>query len=111
MSGFAVIISWLRTFWHWVETGFSWILDGFILLFQFIFFTIFDGLLTVIETALAGIDLSSVLFNYAAAWSHLPTQLVWLINAIGLPQCFTILGAAYLIRLTLNLIPSVFTRV
>ncbi|MGD9950068.1 MAG: DUF2523 family protein [Desulfobulbus sp.] len=78
---------------------------------QFVFFTIFDGLLTVIETTLAAINLSAVVFNYAAAWSHLPDQLIWLINAIGLPQCFAILGAAYLIRLTLNLIPSVFTRV
>ena len=111
MSGFGVIIDWLSSVWHWVETGFTWILDGFILLIQFVFFTIFDGLLTVIETALAAINLSSMLFNYAAAWSNLPTQLIWLINAVGLPQCFTILGAAYLIRLTLNLIPSVFTRV
>ena len=111
MSGFATIISWLRTFWSWVETVITWTLNGFILLVQFVFFTIFDGLLTVIETALAAIDLSSVLFNYAATWSNLPTQLIWLINAVGLPQCFTILGAAYLIRLTLNLIPSVFTRV
>lgn len=111
MSGFGVIIDWLRTFWSWVETGFLWILDGFIVLIQFVAFTLLDGLLTVIETALAAIDLSSVVFNYAAAWSSLPTQLVWLINAVGLPQCFTILGAAYLIRLTLNLIPSVFTRV
>jgi len=37
--------------------------------------------------------------------------LIWLINAVGLPQCFALLGAAYLIRLTLNLIPGVFTRV
>jgi len=111
MSGFGVIIGWLRTFWEWVETGFTWILDGFIELLQFVVFTILDGLLSVVETALAAVDLSSVLFNYAAAWSHLPTQLIWLINAVGLPQCLTILGAAYLIRLTLNLIPSVFTRV
>jgi hypothetical protein len=111
MSGFGVIIGWLRTFWSWVETGFLWILDGFILLLQFVVFTILDGLLSVVETALAAVDLSSILFNYAATWSHLPTQLIWLINAVGLPQCFAILGAAYLIRLTLNLIPSVFTRV
>ena len=111
MSGFGVIIDWLSSVWHWVEIGFKWILDGFILLVQFVFFTIFDGLLTVIETTLAAIDLSSVIFNYAAAWSSMPTQLVWLINAVGLPQCFAILGAAYLIRLTLNLIPSVFTRI
>nr|WP_321467273.1 hypothetical protein [uncultured Desulfobulbus sp.] len=111
MSGFGVIIDWLETFWSWIETGFTWILNGLLVLIQFVFFTIFDGLLTVIETALAAIDLSSVIFNYAAAWSSMPTQLVWLINAVGLPQCFTILGAAYLIRLTLNLIPSIFTRV
>lgn len=111
MSALAVIINWLSTFWHWIQTCFTWLLDGFILLVQFVFFTIFDGLLTVIETTLAAIDLSSVIFNYAAAWSSMPTQLVWLINAVGLPQCFAILGAAYLIRLTLNLIPSVFTRV
>ncbi|HAY20636.1 MAG TPA: hypothetical protein DCY27_00385, partial [Desulfobacterales bacterium] len=86
MSGFGVIIGWLRTFWEWVETGFTWILDGFIELLQFVLFTILDGLLSVVETALAAVDLSSVLFNYAAAWSHLPTQLIWLINAVGLPQ-------------------------
>nr|WP_321467338.1 hypothetical protein [uncultured Desulfobulbus sp.] len=111
MSFFAVLIDWCRAFWTWCVVGFTWVLDGFILLVQFVFFTIFDGLLTVIETTLAAIDLSAVVFNYAAAWSNLPDQLVWLINAVGLPQCFTILGAAYLLRLTLNLIPSIFTRV
>jgi len=111
MSFFGVIIDWLTTFWSWIETAFTWILDGFILLLQFVFFTIFDGLLTIIETFLTTIDLSAVAFNYAAAWSNLPTQLVWMINAVGLPQCFTLLGAAYLVRLTLNIIPSVFTRV
>ena len=111
MSGFGVIIDWLRTFWNWVVTGFTWILDGFILLLQFVAYTLLDGLLLVVEGTLSAIDLSSVIFNYAATWSNLPTQLVWLINAIGLPQCFAILGAAYLIRLTLNLIPSWATRV
>jgi hypothetical protein len=111
MSGFATIIEWLRTFWNWVSTAITWILDGFILLLQFVAYTLLDGLLLVIETTLAAIDLSSVIFNYAATWSNLPPQLVWLINAVGLPQCMAILGAAYMIRLTLNLIPSVFTRV
>jgi hypothetical protein len=111
MSGFGVIIDWLRSFWSWVETGFTWILDGFITLLQFVVFTIFDGLLQVVETALNAIDFSSMVFNYAATWSHLPTQLIWLINAVGLPQCFAILGAAYLVRLLINLIPSWATRV
>ena len=111
MSGFGVIIDWLATFWGWVETGFTWILDGVVMLLQFVVFTVLDGLFLVVETTLGAINLSAVVFNYAASWSNLPTQLVWLINAVGLPQCFAILGAAYLIRLTLNLIPSVFTMV
>ena len=111
MSAFAVIIRWLSSFWSWVEKGFTWILDGFILLLQFVVFTILDGLFSVVETFLSALDISAIALNYAATWSSLPTQLLWLINAVGLPQCLTLLGAAYLIRLVLNLIPSVFTRI
>ena len=111
MSGFAVIIEWLSSFWSWVEKGFKWILDGLILLLQFVVFTIFDGLFLVVETVLAAIDLSSVIFNYAASWSSMPDQLVYLINAVGLPTCLGMLGSAYIIRLTINLIPSWATRV
>jgi len=76
-----------------------------------VFFIIFDGLLTIIETFFAALDFSSVVFNYSASWANLPDQLVWLINAVGLPQCLTLLGAAYMIRLSLNIIPSWATRV
>lgn len=111
MSAFAVVIRWLSTFWSWVETGFAWILDGFILLLQFVVFTILDGLFTVVETVLSTLNLSAIALNYAATWSNLPAQLIWLINAVGLPQCLSLLGGAYLIRMVLNLIPSVFTRI
>ena len=111
MSFFEVVIDWLRSVWHWVETGFRWILDGLVLLVQFVVFTILDGLFLVIEAFFSTINLSSIAFNYAASWANLPSQLIWLITATGLPQCFALLGAAYLIRLTLNLIPSWATRV
>ena len=111
MSFFEVLIGWLRSFWGWIETGFKWALDGFILLLQFVVYTILDGLFLVVETALAAINVSSIVFNYAASWANLPTQLIWLINAVSLPQCFAILGAAYGIRLLLNVIPATFTRV
>jgi hypothetical protein len=111
MSFFQTVVNWLTNFFAWVEQAFLWVLDGFVVILQFVVFTILDGLFLVVESIIAAIDLSAVVFNYAAAWSHLPDQLIWLINALGLPQCFTILGSAYLIRLLLNLIPSVFTRV
>ncbi len=111
MSFFQTVVNWLTNFFAWVEQAFLWVLDGLAVILQFVAFTILDGLFLVVESIIAAIDLSAVVFNYAAAWSHLPDQLIWLINALGLPQCFTILGSAYLIRLLLNLIPSVFTRV
>ena len=111
MSGFAVIIDWLSTLWGFVEKGFTWILDGFILLIQFVAFTVLDGLFSVVESFLGALDFSALVFNYAGTWSSLPPQLIWLINAVGLPQCFALLGVAYALRLGLNLIPAVFTRV
>jgi len=111
MSGFGVIIDWLWSFWLLVEKGFTWVINGFFLLIRFTLFSIFDGLLVVIEGFFSALDLSSIAFNYAAAWGGLPTQLIWLITVTGIPQCLTLLGAAYMIRLLLNLIPSWATRV
>lgn len=105
------IYAWFANFWQLIKDTCKWILDGLILLLQFVFFTIFDGLLTVIESIITCFDLSSLAFNYAANWANLPDQAVWLITALGLPQCITMLGAAYLVRLTLNLIPASLTRV
>lgn len=111
MSGFATLFQWLGKFWGSVITAFSWVLDGLILLVQFVFYTIMDGLFSVVESFLGALDFSALVFNYGATWSSLPTQLIWMINAVGLPQCFALLGAAYVLRLGLNLIPAVFTRV
>ena len=96
MSGLGVIIGWLRTFWGWVETGFTWILDGSFFYSSSWSLPSSTVALGALKLRLAAVDLSSVVFNYAATWSHLPTQLIWLINAVGLPQCFAILGSAYL---------------
>ena len=111
MSGFAVLFNWLGKFWNALEAAFKWVLDGFILLIQFVVFTILDGLFSVVESFLGALDFSALVFNYAGTWSSLPPQLIWLINAVGLPQCFALLGVAYALRLGLNLIPAVFTRV
>ncbi|WP_319548099.1 DUF2523 family protein [Desulfogranum marinum] len=103
--------TWLSGFWEAIYTGFSWIMDGLLLALEFVFFSIVDGFFTVVETFFATLDLSAVAFNYAAQWSSLPDQVVWLISGVGLPQCLTMLGGAYALRLVLNLIPSVLTRV
>ena len=50
MSGFAVLFNWLGKFWNALEIAFKWVLDGFILLIQFVTFTILDGLFSVVES-------------------------------------------------------------
>lgn len=111
MSGFGVIIEWLRSFWNVVKTGFTWILDGLILLIQYVVYLIFDGLCMVVEGFFQALDFSAIAFNYSAAWAGLPDQVIWIITVIGLPQGISLLGGAYAIRLLLNLIPAAFTRV
>ncbi len=110
-SWFTPVFNWLKKFWEWIETALDWLLDGLILLLKFVAFTLIDGLLTVIEGAINLIDFSAMAFSHAANWANLPDQAIWLIASLGLPQCIAMLGGAYLIRLTLNLIPSWATRV
>ena len=105
------ITSWLSSFWDLVKEGASWCLDGIILVLQFGLYCIFDGLLIVIESFFSTLDLSSVAFTYAAEWSNLSPQTIWLVNELALPQGVSLLVAALVVRLILNLIPGVFTRV
>lgn len=112
MSSFENIFrTWLNEFWNLIVDGFTWVLEAFQIVFKFIFFTIFDGILIIVEGFFSTLDLSAIAFSYAAEWSHLPSQSIWIINQIALPQALTLLAGAYLIRLTLNLIPAALTRV
>ncbi|MCB2216112.1 hypothetical protein [Desulfofustis glycolicus] len=88
-----------------------WIFENVGNLISWVFFTIYDGLLTVLYSFAAAIDFSAVMFNAAAQYSSMPSQLIWLINQIGLPQGFTYLGGAIVIRMLLNLLPAAITRV
>jgi hypothetical protein len=108
-------MQWLKDF---VNGFFGYLLDGFLWLAEaigqvlsFVFFQIYDGLLTVIFLFTSAIDLSAVAFNMAAKYAGLPTQLIWLINQVNFPQFTAYIVGAIIIRLLLNLIPTWATRV
>jgi len=111
ISFITAVVDWLTEFWNLVGEGALWLLEGLIKLLGFVFYTIFDGLLLVIEAFFSSLDLSAIAFSYAAQWSNLPPQSIWLVNQIALPQCISLLVGAYIIRMILNLIPAAFTRV
>ena len=111
MSGFRALFEWLGWFWDKTLEVSKWFLDGLILIIQYAFYWIFDGFCIVVESFFKSLDFSAFAFNYAGTWAGLPTQVVWIISAIGLPQGVSLLGGAYLLRLLLNLIPAALTRV
>lgn len=91
--------------------GFVWIIDSIITVIGYALFLIYDGILTVIFAFASAVDLSAVMFNIAAEYSNLPPQLIWIINAICLPQMLTYITSGIIVRMVINLIPAAVTRV
>ncbi|MBU0730205.1 MAG: DUF2523 domain-containing protein [Proteobacteria bacterium] len=105
------IINFINSFfsglWNIVKQGTFILLDSI----STIFYMLFDGFLFVVTNLISTLDLSALAFNTYAEWANLPPQSIYLINQLALPQCAAIIGAAMLIRMILNLIPAVITRV
>ena len=91
--------------------GFQWLLEGLAELIKYLAFTIYDGLLTVIYGFFEAIDFSASAFNIAAQYAGLPTQLIWLINAVNIPQSMSYIVTGTLIRMAMNLLPAAVTRI
>ena len=107
----SIFYSFINTFFSSLYYVMKWCLDGLLYVLKTFLYFPFDGLLTVIESFFSALNFSSVIFSSSSVWAGLPPQLIWILNAVGFPQCMTLIAAAYLIRLTLNLIPSWATRV
>ncbi len=108
-------MEWLKdfvfSFFSSLYDGFLWIVLNIVNLLEYTAYVIYDGLLTVIYSFVSAIDFSVVMFNMAASYSSLPPQLIWLINQVNLPQAFSYISIALIIRLLLNLIPAAFSRI
>jgi hypothetical protein len=105
------LVDFINDFWYGLISVVTWLLDNLIIVLSSVVYLIFDGFFTLVSGFIASLDLGSFLLSYAANWDLLPPQLIYLINASGLAQGLTLLSYAYVVRFTLNLIPSVFTRV
>lgn len=108
-------MQWLKDFingfFGYLWDGFLWLVEGIGTFLHWITFTIYDGILTVISAFATAIDFSEVMFNIGAKYAGLPDQLIWIINAVDLPQFFTYIVSGIMIRMILNLLPAAVTRV
>ncbi len=89
----------------------EWVLDGIIEIISSIFYFMMDAFLLVIEAVFASIHIAESITQSFGQWINLPPQLIWLLNRLNLPVMLSMIAAAITIRLLLNLIPSVATRV
>jgi len=101
---FANILTVLKTF------G-LWMLDLSLGVFKSVLYWIFDKLCDLVEWFVGLIDFKNELFDTTLAWGNIPSELIYVLNEVGLDNGFVIIGAALIIRLTLNLIPAALTRV
>lgn len=98
-------------FWTTLKSVGSWALDGCMFILKSAAYFIFDGLLTIIYSIVGALDLSSLVVNAAANWAALPSQAIYLVNALAIPQCISMMIYAIIIRMVVNLIPAAFTRI
>jgi len=108
MSG---IMDFINGFFSTIQTILGWVLDGLLYVLKTFLYFPFDGLLTAVEGIISAFDFSSFASSTAVSWTGMPPQLLYIVNAIGIPQGLAILAAAYIIRITLNLIPAALTRI
>ncbi len=103
--------NWFNTFWTNIYTPLRWALDGVVSGLKYVAYGIFDGMLSVVTSILAALNISQIAFDAAGAWGLIPSQLLWLITQCGIPQGVSLVMWAVTIRLGLNLIPGWLTRV
>ena len=110
VQGLNALVGFVTSFFvHLLALG-TWLLDGVLYVLKGGLYFIFDGLLTVVGGLITAINFGSLASVSAASWAGLPPQLIYLINAAGLPAGLAMVGTAIGIRLALNLIPAAFTR-
>lgn len=105
------LISFVNSFVEILKSAFLWVADALVSIIWGILYIIFDGFLTLIAGIIGAIDISTLVSQASVSWGLLPGPLVYLINQTGIPQGLAILGYSYVIRFTLNLIPSSITRI
>jgi hypothetical protein len=109
--GFTWLLNFVNNFWSVLKNVGTWLIDGGIYAVKMALYGIVDGLLTVVTAIVAAINVSTLVSNMSADYGLLPPALVYVLNAICLPQGLSIIVAAIGIRMAINLIPAALTRI
>lgn len=110
-SGIKYIWGWLKMFFEKMFDALLWLLDALGKAIDWLLYQLYDGFLTFTQGFVSAIEMPSDLLNIGLNYSHLPPQLIYLINQIAFAQGLAIIVGAIIVRMLLNLIPAALTRV
>ena len=109
------LLQWLYQAAAWIFNGLwligKYFLDGILYIIKGVLWLMVSGIMQGFQTAFDALSFTSVVFQWAAAYTSIPQQAVYVMVRIGFPEFVTMIGAAYVIRLTMNVIPAALTRV
>lgn len=111
MGDFSPIMAFINGIGSIISGVLGWILDAIFKVIWGCLYVLYDGLLTTMEGVLSMLDVSTLTSALTSSWTGVPAVLLWIVSQAGLASAVAIIGYAYGIRMLLNLIPGVFTRV
>lgn len=110
-NGIKHIWGWIKVFFEKVFDALLWLLDALGQALHWLIYQIYDGFLTFTQGFISAIDIPADLLHTSLQYSHLPSQLIYLIDQIAFGQGMAIIVGAITVRMLLNLIPAALTRV
>lgn len=88
----------------------QFLLDGIMYVIKGFFWLFLSGVLSTFSGFIKLIDFGALTIQWAAAKSSIPSMGLYVMQAVAFGEIVTMIAVAYMIRLTLNLIPSWATR-
>ena len=106
------IKQWCEKFWNQVSEELLYVFDTYFSWVSDFFYWSFDLILTSVTAIFGTVDLSALAgLRNLGELVGLPPQVEYLINYLNLIQMLGYVITCYCIRVALNFIPSIFTRV
>lgn len=106
-----MIARWVNKVWSWIVDLVGSIWHAVTTFLLDLVAGLLDVVLSVAESVVQSIPVPSSWQTAGDPLAGLPGQVLYLLNAVGIPEFLGIVGAGYGVRFLLNLIPAALTRV
>ena len=109
-DGITGIVTWISSFWGNVGSAFialfTWGLDALIYVIGYTVYTVFDGLLSMVELLFSGLGIATMLGNAFSQFAGLPDGMVWFLDQMGFFSGLTLIIGAIITRKIIDVVPG-----